>query len=120
MNALFLFMQNAVAQTEAAATQAVAAQPPGWMQFVPFAVILVVFYFFIIRPQAKKQKETQAFLTALKPGDQIITNSGILARVAELQDAIVVLEIANGVKIKVLRSQIMSSQDVLKASAEKA
>lgn len=92
-----------------------AAQPPGWMQFVPFLVIIVVFYFFLIRPQAKKQKETQSFLSALKVGDQVITNSGILGRVAEIQDAVFVLEIANGVKIKILKSQIMSSQDVLQS-----
>lgn len=110
---LTCIMHAQVFAQEAAAPAAGAAQPPGWMQFVPFLVIIVVFYFFLIRPQAKKQKETQSFLSALKVGDQIITNSGILGRIAEIQEALFVLEIANGVKIKILRSQIMSSQDVL-------
>jgi preprotein translocase subunit YajC len=102
------------------AAPAAGAQPPGWVQFVPFLVIIVVFYFFLIRPQAKKQKETQSFLSSLRVGDQVITNSGMLGRIVEVQDAIVGLEIANGVRIKLLKSQIMSSQAVLQAAKETA
>lgn len=104
---------------DAAAPAGPVAQPPGWMNFVPFLVILVVFYFFLIRPQAKKQKEAQSFLSALKVGDQIITNSGILGRITGLTDSVANLEIANGVQIKILRSQILSSQASLQAQAQK-
>ena len=86
---------------------------PTWTQFVPFAVILGVMYFVIIRPQGKKQKETQDFLSSLKIGDQIVTQAGILGRITSLSDLIATLEIANQVQIKVLRSQIMMSQTAL-------
>jgi preprotein translocase subunit YajC len=115
-----VFFQSAVAQTAEVATTA-ATQPtaPQWMQFVPFAVIIVVFYFFLIRPQAKKQKETQNFLVSLKVGDLIVTNAGILGRITNLTDTVATIEVANTVQIKILRSQIATSQEFLKASAQK-
>ncbi|MBC7419379.1 MAG: preprotein translocase subunit YajC [Bdellovibrio sp.] len=98
----------------------VAAQPAqaAWMQFVPFAVIIGVFYFFLIRPQAKKQKETQSFLSALKVGDQVITQSGILGRITALTDQVATLEVANQVQIRVMRSQVSMSQEILQAKKE--
>ncbi len=109
-----------VADTTVAATTAVAAQPaaPAWMQFVPFVVIITVFYFFLIRPQAKKQKETQTFLVGLKVGDQVITQSGILGRISALTDKIATLEVANNVQIKVLRAQVATSQAALQDKKE--
>lgn len=94
------------------------ATPPQWMQFVPFAVIIGVFYFFLIRPQAKKQKETQTFLTALKVGDPVVTQSGILGRITAMTEQIVTLEVANNVQIKVLRSLVTMSQTVLQTKKE--
>lgn len=112
----FLFLNvTAFAQT---ADAAAANQPPAWMQFVPFVIIIGVFYFFLIRPQAKKQKETQTFLQSLKSGDQVITQSGILGRIAGMTDLIVTLEIAQNVQIKVLKTQILMSQSVLQAKKE--
>lgn len=112
--------QVAFAQTAETAAQAApgAQQAPGWMQFVPFAVIIGVFYIFLIRPQAKKQRETQSFLSALKVGDQVITQSGILGRIAEMNEQVVTLEIAQNVKIKVLRSLVMMSQAALQTKKE--
>ncbi|MGZ3691026.1 MAG: preprotein translocase subunit YajC, partial [Pseudobdellovibrio sp.] len=81
---------QATAQTTEATT-AVAPSAPAWMQFVPFIVILGVMYFIVIRPQAKKQKETQDFLGALRVGDQVVTQAGILGRVTALTDSIVTL-----------------------------
>jgi len=119
---LFVTGVQAFAQTaETAApgaTAAAAQQPPQWMQFVPFVIIIGVFYFFLIRPQAKKQKETQTFLQSLKVGDQVITQSGILGRIAAMTDQIVTLEIANQVQIKILRAQVLMSQAVLQAKKE--
>lgn len=116
---LFLFGQNVLAQTtEVATTAAAQPAPPAWMQFVPFVVIIGVFYFFLIRPQAKKQRETQTFLVGLKVGDQIITQSGILGRIAALTDKLATLEIANNVQIKVLRTQILTSQAILQDKKE--
>lgn len=87
-----------------------AATPSGFEMFVPFIFIFVIFYFLIIRPQAKKQKTHQKFVSELKRGDSIITTSGILGTIEGLTDTFVTLEIASGVKIKILRSQILSSQ----------
>lgn len=122
---MFNFLYNSVlnlgqvvlAQTAEAAAPA-AQQAPGWMQFVPFAVIIGVFYFFLIRPQAKKQRETQSFLSALKVGDQVITQAGILGRIAGMNEQVVTLEIANNVQIKVLRSLVMMSQAALQTKKE--
>lgn len=111
----FIF-SSAIAFAQEAAVPAAANAPaaaPTWTQFVPFAVILGVMYFVIIRPQGKKQKETQDFLGSLKIGDQIVTQAGILGRITSLSDLIATLEIANQVQIKVLRSQIMMSQTAL-------
>lgn len=115
----FIFGSLQALAQEAAAPVADAAASsgpaPAWMQFVPFAVILGVMYFVVIRPQTKKQKETQDFLGSLKIGDQIVTQSGILGRITSLSDLLATLEVANQVQIKVLRSQIMMSQTALTA-----
>ncbi len=119
----FLSMgSQAWAQEATAPTADAAAAPaqtaPQWMQFVPFAVIIGVFYFFLIRPQAKKQRETQTFLSALKVGDQVVTQSGILGRITAMTDQIVTLEIANQVQIKVMRAMVMTSQAAIQAKKE--
>ncbi len=108
----------AFAQEVAAPAAAAPQAPAAWMQFVPFAVIIGVFYFFLIRPQAKKQKEVQSFLSALKVGDQVITQSGILGRITALSDQVATLEVANTVQIRVMRSQVIMSQEVLQAKKE--
>lgn len=118
MNKLIMLMviglsTSAFAQDAASAAAPAQAAPPTWANFVPFLVILVVFYFFIIRPQAKRQKEMQNFVSSLKVGDQVITQSGILGRIAGLNDNIVNLEVANGVQIKILKGQILSNQSAL-------
>lgn len=111
---LQMFLGASVAMAQAVPApgtpEAMNSPAPGWMQFVPIAVIMFVFYFFLIRPQAKKQKEHQGFLSTLKPGDQVITQSGILGRIAQVQDPVVNLEVANNVQIKVLKSQILGLQ----------
>ncbi len=111
-------MAQEAAVTPVADAAAPAAAAPQWMQFVPFAVIIGVFYFFLIRPQAKKQKETQTFLTALKVGDQVVTQSGILGRITAMTDQLVTLEIANQVQIKVMRAMVMASQASIQAKKE--
>lgn len=115
---LLLTSMQAIAQTATETAAAAPQQPPVWMQFVPFVIIIGVFYIFLIRPQAKKQREAQAFLSALKTGDQVITQSGILGRITGLNEQVVTLEIAPEVQIKVLRAQVIASQAVLQAKKE--
>jgi preprotein translocase subunit YajC len=94
-----------------------AAQPSFLETALPFIVMIGVFYFLIIRPQSKKQREAQNFLTQLKRGDEIVTSSGILGRIEGLTDSFVTVEISDGVRIKMLRSSIAGTQ---KASIEQA
>ncbi len=110
-----VFAQEAAVPVVAAGTP---AAPPAWMQFVPFAVIIAVFYFFIIRPQAKKQKEQQSFLSSLKIGDQVVTQSGIFGKVKGLSELTVDLEIAQNTQIKILRHQVITQQSTLTVAAQ--
>lgn len=114
---LFSSMQ-ALAQTPVITDAAAVPQAPVWMQFVPFVIIIGVFYFFLIRPQAKKQKEAVEFNSSLKNGDLIITQSGILGRITGLTDTVATLEIDRETHIKVLRSQVSMPQSVLQVKKE--
>jgi preprotein translocase subunit YajC len=87
-----------------------AQQPSSIEMFLPFIAIFVIFYFLIIRPQSKRLKQQESFISQLKRGDAVITASGILGTIDGLTDQFVTLEVANGVKIKMLRKQISGSQ----------
>lgn len=97
----------------AAPQPGIAAQISGMI--VPLGLILLVFYFIMWRPQAKKQQEHQSFLNALKTGDEVVTVGGILGTVKSVQDKVVSIEVSKGTKIKVLKSQIRGSADKLVA-----
>ncbi len=84
-------------------------------QFVPLVLIFIVFYFLLIRPQQKKAKEHQVYLTNLKKGDKIITGGGIHGQIVGLTETVATLEIAENVRIKINRSAIAGSA----ADAEK-
>ena len=77
-----------------------------WSFIVMMAVIFGIFYFLMIRPQQKKQKELKAMLDSLAYGDMVMTTGGIHGKVTGLADAVVTLEIADKVRIKVARSAI--------------
>jgi len=83
-----------------------APKPSMFETFMPFIFIIVIFYFLLIRPQQKRQRAHQTFVTALKRGDSVLTSSGILGTIEGLTDKFVTLEVADGVRIRVLRSQI--------------
>jgi preprotein translocase subunit YajC len=80
----------------------------GLLAFAPMVFIFVIFYFLLIAPMRKKQKKTQEMLARLKKGDEVVTGGGIFGRVAALDEerGFVVLQIADNVKVKVLRSAI--------------
>ena len=78
----------------------------GTMTFLPLVLIFIVFYFLLIRPQQKRVKEQQAMLSRLASGDEVVTTGGILGRIIEVNDTFVTLEIADGVRIKVQKTQI--------------
>lgn len=86
------------------------AKQPGFAEQIPFMLaIFFIFYFFLIRPQAKKAKQQQALLNELKRGQEVLTASGIVGKIDGFNDQFVTLEIANGVKIKMLKRQIAST-----------
>ena len=101
--------QQAVAQSNQPA-QVQEPPKPGMLEMIfPFIAIMVVFYFFQSRPQQKRQKQHQDFLTALKRGDEIITTGGIVGQVTGLTEKFITLEIAENVRIRVLKTQILGS-----------
>jgi len=79
------------------------------IQFLPLVLIFVVFYFLLIRPQQKKQKDQRAMLDALRRGDRVVTGGGILGTVSKVvSPEEIEIDIAPGVRVKVLRSTIAS------------
>ncbi len=75
--------------------------------FVPLILIFAIMYFLLIRPQQKKLKEHKAMVEALRRGDQVLTQGGILGKVVKVNDdGVLEVEIADGVKVKVMRSSI--------------
>jgi len=97
-----------IAMAQPALAQAGGGQPSPLMSIIPFIVMFGIMYFLMIRPQIKRQKAHQEFLGKLKRGDEVLTSSGLLGRIEGLTDLFVTLEIAPGVRIKVLRNQIAS------------
>jgi preprotein translocase subunit YajC len=79
------------------------------IQFLPLILIFVVFYFLLIRPQQRKAKDQRAMLDALRRGDRVVTGGGIIGTVARVDSAEeVTVDIAEGVRVRVLRSTISS------------
>lgn len=95
-----------------------AAQPSTLEMLLPFIFMFAIFYFLVIRPQGKKMREQEKLISSLKRGDAVYTVSGILGTIDGMTDAIVTLEVANGVKIKMLRRQIAGSQASLEKNAK--
>lgn len=88
-------------------------KPSFLMQMVPILAFVAIFFFLVIRPNAKKQKLQQEFLSQLKRGDEVLTSSGIFGTIEGLTEKFVTLEVAQGVRIRVLRSSVaMSSKEV--------
>jgi preprotein translocase subunit YajC len=79
---------------------------PFWVQLVPFALILGIFYFVILLPMRRRQKKVQSFQEALKNGDRVITTSGIYGTITKVNDATVQLQIADKVRIEVAKASV--------------
>ena len=80
----------------------------GIMSFLPLILIIVVFYFFMIRPQLKKQKETKKFRESLAKGDKVVTIGGIHGKIAEMKENTVIVEVGNGVRLTLEKAAISS------------
>jgi preprotein translocase subunit YajC len=78
----------------------------GWMNLVFFGLLIVVFYFFLIRPQNKRQKEQKSFVESIEKGDEVVTASGIIGRVNKLDDHTVTLEVGTKNFIRMTKTSI--------------
>jgi len=94
-----MFIENAWAQTSS-------SQGDPFLSFLPLIIIFVVFYFLLIRPQSKKQKEHREMIDTLELGNEVVTAGGLLGKIVEIGDQYLQLEISDGVKVKVQRTTI--------------
>ncbi len=78
------------------------------IQLGMIVVLFVVFYFLIIRPQRKRQKDQESMISALQVGDEVSTNAGILGKVRKLDDSYVVLKVADNVELKFQKAAILA------------
>lgn len=93
----FIYLQAAPAQ----------GSPSLLTGLLPLILVFVVFYFFMIRPQMRKQKELANYRNAITRGDKIITTGGVYGKVVDVTDNVVTVEIANDVKIRVDKNAIL-------------
>ena len=98
-----MLINDAFAQA-AASTQADA----DWLSLLPMFGILVLFYFLLIRPQAKRAKEQKQMVEGLQRGDEVITNGGILGQVLNVSEAYVIIEIAPAIEVTALKSSVQT------------
>lgn len=90
-----------------------ASPPPGGAfvtGFMPFILIFILFYFLLIRPQMRRQKEHRRLLEELKKGDKVVTSGGLLGTVVALTKEVATLQVADQVRLKVMRQEIMAMQ----------
>lgn len=103
------------------AAEGAAQQGSQWSFWIMMILIFVVFYFFMIRPQTKKQKELQAQRDAMKKGDKVVTAGGIYGFIKDVQDTTFLVEVAKDVIIKVDKGSIYTvAEDAQNAPSEKA
>ncbi len=118
-----MFITSAMAQTAAQpVVQDAVASFSGMRTFVQLALIFIIFYLFLIRPQQKRAKEHEKMLNAIQKGTQVVVN-GMMGKVVQiLNDQEVLVEISTGVQVKVLRpyiSQVIREMDIIEESSKR-
>jgi len=83
-----------------------AGQPGGLISFLPFALILGIFYVLILMPMQRRQKKVQEFQASLKVGDKIVTTGGIYGQITRVNDKSVQLQVADKVRIEIARASV--------------
>ena len=105
--------------TGPAPTGGTAADEPGGMAWLPFVLIFAVVWFMMINPERKNRKKRDAMLGQLKKGDKVLTAAGLYGSVVQIQDQIVTLQIAEGVRVRMNRGSIQQLEED-EAPVEKA
>ncbi|WP_313443001.1 preprotein translocase subunit YajC [Novosphingobium sp.] len=98
-------MQSSILNQLAAA--APAGAPPAWIQYLPFVAMAAIFWFLILRPQMKQQKEHKNKLSALKKGDEVLTGGGLVGKIVKIDDNYADVQLAQGVVVKAVKSTIV-------------
>lgn len=98
------FISDAFAEGAAAAGGA--QQDGGLLGLLPLILIFVLFYFMLIRPQAKRAKEHKNMVEALAKGDEVVTNGGLLGRISEVGESFLTVKVADGVEVKIQKQSI--------------
>ncbi len=98
-----VFISQAFAQTAGAT----GGPESSLLTMAPLALMFVVLYFIMIRPQMKKQKEHKAMIEALAKGDEVVVGGGVIGRVSKLGESFVHVEVANGVELQVQRAAVV-------------
>ncbi len=84
---------------------------PGYEGIIMLVIMFAIFYFLLIRPQQKRAKQHKELIESLQMGDPVVTAGGLHGKVAGLQDNVVTVEIASGVKVKINRASIASKKE---------
>ncbi len=88
------------------AAAATSDAPPSWMQFLPLVAMGVIFWFLILRPQMRQQKELKSKIEGIKKGDQVLTGGGFIGKVVKVDEHYAEVELAPNMKVKALKSTI--------------
>jgi len=94
--------------------------PNIWVQLLPFAIVLGIFYFVILLPMRRRQQKVQAFLAALKVGDNVVTSGGIYGSITRINEDSVQVQIAERVRVEISRNAIVGYQGQEPVTSEKA
>ncbi|MCF8226653.1 MAG: preprotein translocase subunit YajC [Bacteroidales bacterium] len=108
MDLLFLLLQDSAAPGK-----------PGMQSLIFLVLIIVVFYFFMIRPQVKKQKEMSNYRSSLKKGDKVLTSGGLYGKINDVKETTITLEIADNIIVKVDKTAIVKDASGADAAAKK-
>jgi preprotein translocase subunit YajC len=96
--------------------QTPAGTPNPLMSLLPLVLIIVVFYFFMIRPQVKRQKELKNYRNSLQKNDKVITTGGIYGKITDVKEQTVTVEIAENIRIKVDKSAVLKDPSDLETT----
>ncbi|HEX8514783.1 MAG TPA: preprotein translocase subunit YajC [Bacteroidia bacterium] len=88
-------------------------------QFLPIILIIVVFYFFMIRPQLKKAKDQKKFRENIKVGDKVVTIGGIHAKISEVQETTFIITVEGGVRLKIEKNAVSMDSSTLIGTEQK-
>ncbi len=97
--------------TAAPGTDAPQKQPPGWLGAMPLIFMVLIVYLLLWRPQQKRQREQRELMSRLKVGDRVMTNGGIFGTITTVKETSVMVEIAKGVEIELVRAAVSTVVD---------